>query len=333
MPELRFITSSDEHCADLNIGFRKDNYKEAIFSKLIWQGEILQKFNANAMLRGGDFWHVKAANKTTMSSLVRAIEIHNKYPCPTHAIAGNHDMSNNDLESIDRQPLGVMLRSGVFKDMNNVFEDGSMRVRVIGIDYTTDLAEDGLCELVKKRDNMSNYTIAFVHALAEMQPSDKIQSFFRERVFDYRDLVFEGCPDVYVFGHYHKDQGIKEHLGVKFVNLGAIARGALTFENLERKPKISLIRCNSQGISIEECIVPHAGASQVFDLERKKKLDLVRQGMDEFITKLRSNSTKSTGDAIHDRIALFQKSTDYPSDIKNLLTEVMEAAEAGLVEE
>jgi DNA repair exonuclease SbcCD nuclease subunit len=333
MSELRFISSSDEHCADLNIGFRKDNYREAIFSKLVWQGEMLQKFNANAMLRGGDFWHVKAANKTTMASLVRAVGIHRRYSCPTHAIAGNHDMSSNDLESIDRQPLGVMLKSGVFKGMNNVFEDGSMRVRIIGVDYTTDLAEDGLCELVKKRDDTSNYTIAFVHALAEMKPSDKIQSFFHEKVFDYRDLVFEGCPDVYVFGHYHKDQGIREHLGVKFVNLGAIARGALTFENLERKPKVSLIKCNSQGISIEECIVPHADAAQVFDLERKKKLDLVRHDMDEFITQLRSGASRSTSDAVHDRIALFQKSADYPSDMKKLMTEVMEAAEAGLVEE
>jgi DNA repair exonuclease SbcCD nuclease subunit len=329
MSELRFITSSDEHCADLNIGFRKDNYREAIFSKLVWQGEMLQKFNANAMLRGGDFWHVKAANKTTMASLVRAIGIHRSYSCPTHVIAGNHDMSNNDPESIDRQPIGVMIKSGVFKRMDNIFENGTMRVRVVGIDYTTDLAEDGLCELVKKQDG-SNYTIAFVHALAEMRPSDKIQSFFREKVFDYRDLVFEGCPDVYVFGHYHKDQGIQEHLGVKFVNLGAIARGALTFENLERKPKISLIKCNSQGISIEECIIPHMDASQIFDLERKKKLDLVRKDMDEFITKLRSNS-RSNNNAVNDRIALFQKS-DYPSDMKNLMTEVMEAAEAGVDE-
>jgi hypothetical protein len=328
MSEIRFITSSDEHVADQNPIFRKDSYREAIFAKLVWQGEQAKRFDADAVLRGGDFWHIKAANKTTMASLVNAIGIHKAYPCPTYAVIGNHDMSNNDPGSVIRQPVGVMLHS-IFNPLHDqVFTDGTMRVRVVGVDYTTDLADDGLQQQVRKRDG-DTYTIAVVHALAAMAPQERIQSFFNERIFDYRDLVFEGCPDVYVFGHYHKDQGIVDHLGVKFVNLGAISRGALTFENLERQPKIASIICNSQGISIEEHIIPHADASVVFDLERKKKLENVRRGFDEFISKLQANMAMASGNEVQQRIEAFQHSTDFSSDLKVLMTEIMQAAELG----
>lgn len=333
MSEIRFLTSSDEHVSDQNpSSYRKDNYRDAILEKLAWQGKMAKQFGANAVLRGGDFWHIKAANKTTMASLIHAINIHNEYPCPTYAVAGNHDLSNNDIDTLSRQPAGVLFESKIFSHLqDNIFTSGTMRVRVIGVDYTTDLAEGGLQDKVRKHDG-DIYTVAVVHALASMAPSEKIQSYFGERILDYRDLVFDGCPDVYIFGHYHKDQGITNHLGVHFVNLGAISRGALTFENLERKPKISLMKFTSQGISIEEHVVPHKDASEVFDTDSKQKHEQARRGIDEFLAKLQANVKLSSKDAVCDKISAFQQS-DFPSDLKKLMTEVMQAAESGQLDD
>lgn len=332
MTEFRFITSSDEHVADLNPGFRKDDYRESIFRKLEWQGEFARKFNADAVLRGGDFFHVRAANKTTMATLGRVSEIHRGYPCRTYAIAGNHDMCYGDLETVQRQPLGVMLKSKVFYPLQDeYFVSGSMKVRVIGVDYTPDLDYDMLQSLVKKTEGYT-YTIAVIHALAAFAPSNKMESLFGERVFDYRDLVFEGCPDIYVFGHYHKDQGIQEHLGVRFINLGAVARGALTFDNLSRVPKIASIICSSQGISIEEHIIPHGDSLQVFDLERKQQLEYEKRSFDDFLVKLQSNIQLAGDGGVKDRLARFQLS-DYPEDLKRVVNETLELAESGIVEE
>ena len=328
MSEVRLVSSSDEHLADLAPGFRKDDYRGAILSKLEWQGNFAERFLANAFLRGGDFFHVKAANKTTMRTVAKAARLHRRYSCPTFAMAGNHDMTNNDPTTVSGQPLGVMLESHVFNLLKDqTFEDGSMKVRVVGVEYTTDLDVDGMQALVKKKDE--NYTVAFVHALAAMAPEEKIQNFFHERIFDYRDLVFEGCPDVYIFGHYHKDQGIVDHLGVKFVNLGAISRGALTFENLERKPKIASLKFNSQGISVEEHIVPHADAASVFDLDLKKKLESERRSLNEFISQLRSNAAMASDDGLESRKKELDK---FPEDVRKLALELLEAAEAGVDE-
>jgi hypothetical protein len=188
-----------------------------------------------------------------------------------------------------------------------------------------------LANIVQKKEG-DTYTIAVVHVLAANSPEKKKEAFFGERIFDYRDLVFQGCPDVYVFGHYHKDQGIQEHLGVQFINLGAISRGALTFENLSRVPKIASIICNSQGISIEEHIVPHDDASKVFDLERKQQLDKERRSFDGFLEKLKSNAQLSSDGGVKEYLAKFQEA-DYPADLKRVVVETLEAAEAGVLEE
>ena len=325
MSEIRFLTSSDEHISDLAVGYRKDDYRSAILGKIAWQGLEAQRFNANAVLRGGDLFHVKRPGSNSMRTLATLARIHRSYHCPTYALAGNHDITNNDLETVPSQPLGVLLKSEVLRELTEEnFVSGSMKVRVVGVPYTTDLEVGGLQELVRKKDE--TYTVAVVHALAAMAPPEKIQSFFNEKIFDYRDLVFDGCPDVYIFGHYHKDQGIVDHLGVKFVNLGAISRGALTLENLERKPKVSLIKFDSRGVSVEESIVPHDDPLKVFDLEKKKTVEKQRASLDDFIKKLRADSNVSDDASIESKKKELDK---YPDDLKKLCLDILEEAESG----
>lgn len=332
MSYVRLISSSDEHLADLSPGFRKDDYRAAILGKLEYQGEVARKFEANAFLRGGDFFHIKPANKTTHATVAKASEIHKEYPCPTYALVGNHDMVYNDLETVPRQPLGVLYKSEVFLPLTEtVFSAGSTSVRVLGVPYTSGLTIDQLRALVQKK-RQDEYLVVFVHALAAMAPEERIQTFFNETIFDYRDLVFEGCPDVYIFGHYHKDQGIVEHMGVQFVNLGAISRGALTFENLDREPKICLMTFSSQGISLEEHVIPHLDAAHAFDLERKKKIDKERKSLDDFINNLKRDSSLANTDDVRVRFKKFDWGK-FPDDLKSTVLEILEAAEAGMLDD
>lgn len=329
MSEIVLCTSSDEHLADQNPSFRKDDYKSAILTKLEWQGEFARRAGARAFIRAGDFFHVKPANKTTMATMAKAAGIHRRYPCDTWSVAGNHDMSYNDPSTVPGQPLGVLFSAGVFKPLTEqVFESGSLKVRVVGVEYTADIDHDHLVDLVRKRPD-DQYVVAVVHALAAMAPPEKIQSFFNERVFDYRDLVFDGCPDAYVFGHYHKDQGIVDHLGTRFVNLGAVSRGALTFENLDRQPKMSLLKFDSRGLSAEEIVIPHKDPSEIFDLEKKKQVDRERRAIDDFISLIRSDKEIAGAKTYQDKLAHFRSSPEYPDDLKRCIVETLEAAEAG----
>jgi DNA repair exonuclease SbcCD nuclease subunit len=327
MSQIRFITSTDEHIADLAPGFRKDDYRASILKKLEWQGTFAKQSHADAVLRGGDLFHVKAANKTTHTTMQMVASLHRSYSCPTYSLAGNHDMSNNERESVYRQqPLGVLYKTGVIYPLEEeIFVSGSMRVRVIGLDYTTDL-DVGLLQEKCRKKNDDEYLVAVVHALASMAPPERLQSFFNENILDYRDCIFPGGPDVYVFGHYHKDQGVQEHMGVHFVNVGAVSRGALTFENLERKPKVSSITFNSQGISVEEVVIPHEDAKQIFDLDLKKRLDMERKELSEFVSLLRRDTTVSYDDKR-------QELDQFPDDLRSLALTILESAESGSLED
>jgi predicted phosphodiesterase len=328
MSEIRFLTSSDEHLSDQTPAFRKDDYRASILSKLRWQGEIAQKFRADAVLRGGDFFHVKKADRTSMATIINVMAIHRAYPCPTYAVAGNHDMVYGDPTTLIRQPLGVLFESKTFTHLTEeIFESGTMSVRVVGIEYDPDMNTEKLIKAVTSKGH--TYTVAVVHALAEMSPSQRTQSFFNEEIMDYRDLVFPGCPDVYVFGHYHKDQSVQEHMGIKFVNLGAIARGALTVENLDRKPKIALMKFNSSGVSVEEEVVPHEEANVIFDLDRKQVIETSQQSMTVFLDKLRSNAAMIGKSDVRRRLNQFLESEDFSNDEKMTVREIFEAAEAG----
>jgi DNA repair exonuclease SbcCD nuclease subunit len=330
--EIRIVTSSDEHIADLSPGFRKDDYRNAILKKLEWQRDFANKFNAHAFIRGGDLFHVKAANKTTMATLASVADIHRGFKCPVFAISGNHDISHNNIETVLRQPIGVLFNSGALQRLRKIcLETETSKTYITGVDYDPDLDHEGLHDLVRK-DEDSTYTIAVVHGLAAFAPEQRIQSFFNERIFDYRDLVFEGCPDIYVFGHYHKDQGVQEHLGVYFINLGAISRGSLTFEDLNRKPKISTIIINSQGVSIEEHEVPCIDASEVFDLEKKEQIDKEKKSLNDFINHLKSNAALVGDEGIKGRLRIFQQS-NYPDDLKRVVLDTIEAAESGVLDE
>jgi DNA repair exonuclease SbcCD nuclease subunit len=332
MSEIRIITSSDEHLCDQNPGFRKDNYRDSILKKLEWQGEFAKKFNANVFLRGGDFFHTKAANKTSHATVALSAQIHRNYSCPVYSIIGNHDITYNDCETISRQPLGVLFETNIFRCLNTeIITSKTLKVRVIGISYSSDLTVEKINSICKKQKD-DVYTVAFIHALAAFSPEERIQRFFNETIFDYRDLVFDGCPDVYVFGHYHKDQGIQDLHGVKFVNLGAISRGALTFDNLERKPKICSLIFNSRGVSVEEHIVPHADASVIFDLEKKTKLEEERKSLDDFIKNLRKNAELSKSITARTWFDKFDWS-QFDSSLKQTAIEILEAAEAGVLDE
>jgi len=325
MAQIRLLTSSDEHVSDTNPGFRKDNYRNAILEKLQWQGELGKKANVNAILRGGDFFHHKAANRTSHSTIQQAAAIHLNYGFPTYSLVGNHDMTHNDIDSVfENQPLGVLFTTKVFERLSNqVIRNGSTSVSLVGFDYDPEFDFELFQKAVRK-DQDTDYTVAFIHALASYAPSERMSDIFKEPVLDYRDLVYPGCPDVYVFGHYHKDQGIQEHMGVKFINVGSVSRGSLTFDNLERKPKSSLISVTDQGISCEEVELPSKDASEIFDLDLKRKIVQERKSIDEFIMKLKADMNKTSAVDIAGEIKKM------PEDIQSLALSIIEAAEAGV---
>lgn len=292
--ELRFLFRTDVHSADKNPASWKANYAQEIDSSLRQVGRWAIERSVHAVLDGGDFFHVKNPARNSHGLVRRMVDLHREAyrSTPVYIVEGNHDITNQNLGSVQDQPLGVMLASGTFRPLREeVFRAGALQVRVVGLPYVPDRTRESI--QVRKQPG-DTHLILIVHALAGEKPPATVEDFFGEPVFQYDEFaqVFDG-PDAIFFGHWHKDQGITTldtPSGVcHFVNLGALSRGSLVHENLTRTPKAAFFTVTERGITIEELPLSVAPPSDVFDLEKKEQRDKEREEITAFVERLQSD--------------------------------------------
>lgn len=321
MKPISFVFRTDVHVADKSPDSWKGDYPAEIWSNLEQIGELAAKHEADAVLDGGDFFHVKSPTRNSHGLVATVARLHAKYPCPVFSIEGNHDITYNNLDSLDRQPLGVLYDTGVFRHLREeVFARDGIQVRVVGVPYVPDRGLEFFRTLKKQPGD--TYLIAVVHALAGLDPPAHVEDFFGEAVFRYRDLVLEGGPDVYCFGHWHRDQGIEQVQGRWFINQGAVSRGALVRENLERTPKVALITADATGVRVTSVPLRVAPASEVFDVERKERRDQEGEVIERFVRRLEEDIKFDPSASIEDSVA----GLDFAPEVRNLALQYLEKA-------
>ena len=323
MSRLSFLFRTDTHVSDKSPASWKGDYPSEIWSNLEEIGRLARQYEVNSVLDGGDFFHVKSATRNSHSIVEKAARIHRDYPCPVHCIEGNHDIAYNNLDSLSKQPLGVLYASRVFQHLREeVFRDGNLQVRVVGVPYAPARALEDMYRIRKKPGD--THLIAVVHALASKDPPPNVEDFFGEPVFRYESLVRRDGPDVFMFGHWHRDQGVEEIKGKHFVNQGAVSRGALIRENLERRPQVAHIEIDGGDIAIKLIPLSVAPAEDVFDLDRKAAEEREHHDIDQFVKRLLTDVSFDTEATIQENI----RSLDFAHDVRQEALRYFELAEA-----
>jgi DNA repair exonuclease SbcCD nuclease subunit len=318
---ISFLYRTDVHVSDKSPGSWKGDYPAEIWSNIEQVGNIAREREVTAVLDGGDFFHVKAAARNPHSLISQTANTHRPYGCPIYCVEGNHDMSYNNLKTIDQQPLGVLYATGVFQHLREqVFIEGDMQVRVVGVPYSPFRTLGELRAIQKKPGD--TYLIAVVHALAGESPPPMVEDFFNEPVFTYADLVTPNGPDHFCFGHWHRDQGIVKIGNTTFVNQGALSRGALINENLIRIPKVAWIQATTSGLTVEPIPMQVAPASEVFDIEKKERKEAEAKSIDQFVQRLQMDAQFNTSLSIEQNV----QSLGFAADVKELVLRYLEQA-------
>jgi DNA repair exonuclease SbcCD nuclease subunit len=299
---ISFLFRTDVHVADKNPISWKGDYRSEILDDLVQIGQLADLHQVEAVLDGGDFFHVKTAVRTSHGLVIDVLKIHrDHYKKSVYGIEGNHDIFGNNLETIDSQPLGVLYNTLAFRNLRNeVFEKDGLRIRVVGFPYspTRTLRE---IQAVRKQPG-DDYMVAVIHALAGKDPPAHVEEFYGEPVFRYDSLIYEGGPDVFCFGHWHKDQGVVCLEGRHFVNQGAVSRGSLTQDNLSRVPQVALLEFTPEGIGIKTIPLKVAAPEEVYDLERKGRQEKVSLVISQFIDQLQQGLVVDSDQDIEDSI-------------------------------
>lgn len=323
---INLVWRTDVHMADQGPSSRKDDWVDTVLWKLAQVRDVASKVRAHAILDGGDFFHIKSPTRNSHETVRRVAEHHATYPCPVYCTPGNHDSVYGNYDFLGQQPLGVLFGAGVFKRLYDhhevVFVEGDLKVRVVGVPFHGPRYEMDRFHRLKKGDE--DVLICVAHVLASEKGG---RMFEGEDIVRYSDLL-ETAPDVFCFGHWHKDQGI-EVLGDKtFINVGSLTRGSLSEDEIQRRPACVVIRVLGRGLgnlSTETIRLEVNPPEEVFDVEGRARQVRRQVEMDQFVERIRDSlqPLPEEGD-LSDAVRNMQ---DIPLDVRERALAYLEKAE------
>lgn len=319
---VNLVWRSDVHLADTPPQSRLDDWAATLLGKLTQVGEIARSTGAHAVLDGGDLFHIKSPSRTSHEMVQRVAEVHHKYPCPTLGNVGNHDVKYGDLRFLSEAALGVLFSSGVIRPCYGGLEfylgpvlTGSNRVklypydrnpgsggwldgnpfsldkrqipivRVVGIPYHGTSYDMNRFTTLTKGDE--DYLVVMAHCLA----SEKGGTMFEaEDIIRYSDLA-NLDPDVWCFGHWHKDQGIREIAPGKWVvNVGSLSRGSISQDDVNRTPTCATLSFTMQKVTLEKVPLVVTPANEIFDLVGAVRQSARQMSVDTLVESLKGLS-------------------------------------------
>jgi exonuclease SbcD len=299
---IRLVWRTDVHLSDNPPSSRKDDWTATVLDKLRQVGEVARKVGATAVIDGGDFFHVKSPSRNSHELIRRTAEVHAAYPCPVYANVGNHDCVYGDYAYLDQQPLGVLFSTGVFRrlyDEHEYFvEQGRYKVRVVGIPYHGTQYDMERFRRIRKGDE--DVLVCVAHVLA----SSKGGSMFEgEDIIAYDALAaFE--PDVFCFGHWHKDQGVEVVGGKTIINIGSLTRGSLSQDEVERRPACAVMSfAPGQPPQVQVVRLRVPPAAEVFDVAGRARAVARASTVDSFAESVRARLMTERGRDVAEVVA------------------------------
>lgn len=317
---VRLVWRTDVHLADVSPVSRTDDWAETVRGKLKQVGEIAREVGAQAVLDGGDYFHVKSPARTSHRIIRMSAEIHQNYPCPVYANFGNHDSVFSDIRWLHQQPLGVLFATGVFQRLYGeheaVFESGGITVRVVGVPYHGTSYELDRLRVVKGKED---YLVVICHLLATETTSE---SFYDSEDLVPYSLLRELDADVFNFGHWHKDQGISEIAPGKWVvNTGSLTRGSLSQDNLERSPACAVLAFGSEGIRIDRHDLQVLPAAEVFDVRGRAQVETRTMVLDHLTQVMKGSLSRDAGKSLED---LVREAPGIPESVRERSLHILE---------
>jgi DNA repair exonuclease SbcCD nuclease subunit len=289
MTQFTFITANDIHISDNGPRSRIDDFKSTAMDKISQTRMVCTKLKADALLMTGDLYNLKNPSKNSHSLNQALIKEFQQFPCPIYMIEGNHDLTANRIDSLDEQPLGVLFADGTLKQLRHEVMKGlKHNISLVGIPYTDGLDLTTL-KIPEKGDCVSQICLMHLYA------GSKAGMLFKERLYGYEEFS-RMSPDIFVFGHYHIDQGIEQVMGKYYMNIGSVTRGSLSDEDINHHPQIGMIKISIDDLGnptydIKSIKLKVKPASEVFDLVRRQKEDTENQEIQVFVEKLSAELT------------------------------------------
>jgi Icc-related predicted phosphoesterase len=280
----RFLGINDVHLSEKAPASCTDTYLPDLLELMAQAARKAREQVCSAVVVPGDLFHHKAPSRTSHRLIQLVLSLVADSRIPWVVVPGNHDMSNDRLETIGTvQPLGVLARAGIR------ILDGWAKPEVFplfGVPWQQEWSDEVVTaklEPYRLRHTWSpvqgkaGNTLLVTHA--PLYPPGQELEFENYPAAKWAEAM--GGKGFCLYGHVHEAHGIWECGGVTFCNPGALSRGSIHEHNLTRTPSASVWDSDTGTFSILPLVA--RPASEVFRLtEREEATDMAGR-LDEFL--------------------------------------------------
>lgn len=280
---MRVLLVGDIHLSDRPPSIRTEAYADQIFAKLEYTVGLREELKADAVVWAGDVFHIKAPSRTSHYLVQRTATLGKSYGVPWLIVPGNHDMQHDRLESLDRQPLGVLYRAGAIPLIGEQEVAGETLYGVPYLQQWSDL------RIALRGWREGSARLLVTHAPI-FPPGETVPYEFIDAEDWGRQMERPG--HVY-YGHIHDLHGAYETENATFCNQGALSRGSLHESTLRRKPAVTLVETDEDGaIAFTRYEVPHLPAEEVFTLAEHRDDEARQERLDEFLSSVEGTTLR-----------------------------------------
>lgn len=277
------ILTNDWHFAVKNPVSRVDDYNAELLTLL---GQILKlavHVRASGIVVAGDLFHDSKSRYPTplLVQLIRWLVECRRAGVKVFVVPGNHDLTHDRYESLDQQPLGLLIESGlVVNCARTLVWANDKTLGIVGVPWPDGSTLDAFTSI------SGSAQLVVAHGFATPEGGEK----YGVPCHKYDQLAV-AAPHVKVwhFGHDHTDHGVYTlKNNAKVVNLGALCRGALDTDNITRQVKVAIASFpdGPGDATVQQVALKMAPASEIFDLQLRERRVKERQHIAQFVQQL-----------------------------------------------
>ena len=107
----KFLVVNDPHASDRPPIGRTESYADDIFAKLRECWKIAERTECNFIIMTGDIFHRFRGPMVAYATTIQLLALFREAPCPVYAVAGNHDLTMDGIDSVWKMPFGVLAKA------------------------------------------------------------------------------------------------------------------------------------------------------------------------------------------------------------------------------
>ncbi len=239
MAKILFV--GDVHLSDRPPLGRVEGYREQILAKMSEIGEISSREEVDATIFLGDIFHSKRPMFTSHYLVQQVQAVFSRYFGVIMIVPGNHDQGPEGIESLNRQPLGVLSeQAGILLGGGRRTNTGA-EISIIARPYDAKRDLDPTYyALTDEEKLMPAPRILVCHGSLVPKDDPNWGVEYHHYALPVEEIDTDGM-DLLVSCHIHEPFGpLTLESGTVFLNPGSISRTSRKEINFTRKPSVMI---------------------------------------------------------------------------------------------